>query len=479
MAVLSDKLWTGECIQMKLHIDENTVYVASSIQDEETGIFIQSASFSKSDGNTNVNPLGIASSDSVNLSIFDPSDNLSPANTNSPYYGKLASGLKMEMFISKDRGQTWSPFGVYYTNNFSGSYSEGYHNLVSISAADRLNILGNELIPELNVYANVTLLELLETLFDALGYSKDEYYIDPKVDLSEVWGVLPGTKVRDFINSVCQRTFSRVIINAQGVIEFVPALDLATNYNELVLEPEDVGELKNASSDNINYSKVNVKYDVYGTVAEVTAYSNDSVSLAIGHNIIDDITFANTVVCIKNVYIRYRSELNLAKIENVEYVAFGDGMILELDVLNANVFEVSIQVEAVVKTTIEKTATVSLNTNGRLGLTEYTLDVDNQMTDEAAQKLCNDIVEYLKRLENKISISGTVLTPDISIGDQITLQNTGTLYDGVYKVTSLQIEFSESYSLNAELIRLNNLPSDDNTDGGGGEGGDEGSDQGQ
>ena len=53
------------------------------------------------------------------------------------------------------------------------------------------------------------------------------------------------------------------------------------------------------------------------------------------------------------------------------------------------------------------------------------------------------------------------------------------MYDGVYKVTSLQIEFSESYSLNAELIRLNNLPSDDNTDGGGDEGSDQGSDQGQ
>ena len=458
MAVLANKQWTGELIQMKLYIDTDEVYTTDSLGVYDSSgtltSLIESVSFSKSDGNTNVNPLGVASSDSIGLKIFDINDALSPANLNGPYAGKLTNGLKVEINKSSDGGQTWNPYGVYYTNNFSGSYSDGYHDLVSISASDRLNILGNTPVPELPVYANVTIKELIVALFTALGYSKDEYYIDPKLNFNILWGVLPGTKVRDFFNSVCQRTFARVTVNSTGVVRFIPALQLATEYNTLTVGPTDIGTLKNSNSNNINYSKVNVKYDVYGTTADATVLSRDGVSLALGHNEISDIQFSNTVVCIKNVYIRYKSELSLAKIENVEYQAYQRAMVLSLDVLNANAFEVSIRVDAVVLTTIEKTASVSLDTGIRSGLTEYTLDTNNQMTDEEAQQLCNDIVDYIKTLENTIEISGTILTPDLSIGDEITIENTGTMYDGVYKVTKLQVEFGQSYSLGATLLRV-------------------------
>lgn len=464
MAVLANKQWTGELIQMKLYIDVNTVYITDSLGVYDSNItltsLIESVSFSKSDGNTNVNPLGVASSDSVGLKIYDINDALSPANLGGPYAGKLTNGLKVEINKSSDGGQTWNPYGIYYTNSFSGSYSNGYHDLVSISASDRLNILGNTPVPELPVYANVTIKELIVALFTALGYSEDEYYIDPKLNFDILWGVLPGTKVRDFFNSVCQRTFARVTVNSTGVVRFIPALQLATEYNTLTVGPTDIGTLKNNNSNNINYSKVNVKYDVYGTTADATVLSRDGVSLALGHNEISDIQFSNTVVCIKNVYIRYKSELSLAKIENVEYQAYQRAMILSLDVLNANVFEVSIRVDAVVLTTIEKTASVSLDTGIRSGLTEYTLDTNNQMTDEEAQQLCNDIVDYIKTLENTIEISGTILTPDLSIGDEITIENTGTMYDGVYKVTKLQVEFGQTYSLGATLLRVESTDND-------------------
>ena len=306
----------------------------------------------------------------------------------------------------------------------------------------------------------MTIKELIVALFTALGYTEDEYYIDPKLNFNILWGVLPGTKVRDFFFFFCQRTFARVTVNSTGVVRFIPALQLATEYNTLTVGPTDIGTLKNSNSNNINYSKVNVKYDVYGTTADATVLSRDGVSLALGHNEISDIQFSNTVVCIKNVYIRYKSELSLAKIENVEYQAYQRAMVLSLDVLNANVFEVSIRVDAVVLTTIEKTASVSLDTGIRSGLTEYTLDTNNQMTDEEAQQLCNDIVDYIKTLENTIEISGTILTPDLSIGDEITIENTGTMYDGVYKVTKLQVEFGQSYSLGATLLRVESSDND-------------------
>ena len=149
MAIISNKMWRGEYLKCVIKFDTNTTYTVYNNPDG--GIlnnvnYIESASFSLKDGNTNVNPLGINESSVLYLKLYDVDDYLSPLNTSSPYYGKMNNGVEIDMFISYD-GSTWSDYGVWFVTSWSGGYSIGGHDMTSITCEDRINVIGNMDLP--------------------------------------------------------------------------------------------------------------------------------------------------------------------------------------------------------------------------------------------------------------------------------------------------------------------------------------------
>lgn len=454
MAELTTKYWEGESLRMTLYIDENTEYVAE-MASTSSERFINSIDFNNSEGNNAVNPLGVASSNSISIVLFDINDDMSPASTTSPYAGKILTGLKMDLQITYDFGQTWEPYGVYYTTGFGGGYSDGLYTTVSIQAEDRINALGNMVVPELPVYANIEMGQLIDVLFEALGFKEGEYYVDPKLNTSILGGVLPGTKVRDFLNTACQRMFARVVIDRNGIIRIIPALELSSSYNQLTVGPDSLSTLKNNNASNINYSKVNVQYYIYDSEEDANVYVNRNISLSIGHNVIDNITFTDDLLCIRNVDIQYKSETGIGKVKNIKYAAYQNGMVLSCDVEDSSIYGVAINVEGVILNRLTNKVSVDMDTSSRLGLTEYTFDAKIRMTKDEALELAQELVEYIKTLRNTISISGTILTSKLSVGDKLIIEGTSTMYDGSYKIIKQNLSFSESYKNDMTLLRLN------------------------
>ena len=75
MAVINDIYWNGEPIKAVIRfnkvnhtVDNYTVYMSPT---ETSDRFISGISFSLREGNNNVNPLGIGTSNSTTLKIFD------------------------------------------------------------------------------------------------------------------------------------------------------------------------------------------------------------------------------------------------------------------------------------------------------------------------------------------------------------------------------------------------------------------------
>lgn len=449
---IENKYWTGEPIKMTLYIDDDVYTSQTNVVTREK--FIQSLSFTRSEGNTSVNPLGITSSNKVTINCFDINDNLSPANNQGAYAGRLTNGLKLKLEISKDGGNTWLPYGTYYTTSFSGSFSDGMHSIVTISCEDKVNILGNTLVPELDVYANISIGKLIPKLFTALGYNENQYYIDPKLNTNILWGVLPGTKIRDFINSVCQRMFARFIIDNNEVMKFIPALELPTEYETLVLGANDIGSLSNSSQSSINYSSIGVTYYIAGEDKEVELYNKKDIALNLGHNQLNNIAFENEAICVNYVDVAYEGSSGLGKITNVNYVAFQNGMALILDVEDSAVYNVELTVRGIVSSQLKNTVKIDMNTGGREGLIEYNFDVKSSMEEDEALELCNSIADYITKFKNQIKISGTILTPFLNTGDCIKIENTLTMYDGTYKILNINIDYNESYKTDLTLIRI-------------------------
>lgn len=457
------KNWVGQYIKMKLYIGnsiyESTMYYPDGTVDGSKNKFIKSLNFSYSDGNNNVNPLGVMSSDRVTLVCYDNSCVLSPSNVNSPYYGQLNNGQKLELYLVDPTSNNLNGelYGIFYTTSFNDNYTDGAHDLTTIVAEDFLNILGNLEVPELTVYANISIHDLLTAVFTKIvndGFPLNSIIFDQQVDTSYNWGVLPGTKIRDLLNSICQRTFSRIQAGKNNSIKFVPALHVNTDHNTIVLGPDDLSTLKNMTSSNVNFSKISVEYYKYGADEKAALYNKSELFFNIGHVTYGDIKFNDLVTCITNVALNFEDDNAAAIITNFVYQAYQDGMVIQFDLAGTNISDVEIYVEGYIANTEKLKQSIDIDTGSRLGLQEYIFECKMQLTDADALALCQEIKEYMDIIINKIQITDSIITPELELGDEVIIENTGTLYDGTYRVTEMQIDFSETYKNQITLLRI-------------------------
>ena len=345
--------------------------------------------------------------------------------------------------------------------SFTDNYTDGAHDLTTIVAEDFLNIIGNAEIPELEVYANITIRQLITAVFNGLvndGYPITSVTFDNALDTSYKWGVLPGTKVRDLLNSICQRIFARVQVGANNDIYFVPALDVNSTHNTVTLGADDLSTLKNLTSSNVNFSKISVEYYVYGEDELKALYNKSELTFEIGHVTYGDIKFNDLVTCITNVSFNGEDANAEAIITNLTYQAYQDGMVLQFDLAGHKLEDVELYVEGYVASSDKKKQTIDIDTGSRLGLQEYTFECKMQLTDQEALDLCQDIKDYMDVINNKIQITDSIITPEVNVGDEIIIANTGTLYDGTYRATEVQIDFSETYKNSLTLLRIPEKP---------------------
>lgn len=454
MAVISTKTWQGEPLKAVIKFAtgvEYTVYSDQKIASD--GNWIYTADFSYKEGTSSVNPLGVSTSNTVNISIYDADDNLSPANTNSIYYGKIVNGVEIDLFISYDN-INWSNYGVWYATSWGGSFNNGYHNMVSVSAEDKLNTIGNYDLPELPAYANVTAGDLINNVFVGLGMTSSDYYIDPSINKNLLYGVTAGIKVREFFNNICQLLFARVVMSRAGVVMFVPALSIYNNCNELSIDHSYVGSLQNKNTNAVNYNKIKVKYLEAGAISRANLFKDTTHSLVVGTNVISDITFKNKVLSIEQIDCLYESAASLAEVTSLYYQAYQNGIIMTLVLAGENTSSCELRGEGVIVSTTDKNVSVNVDNASVIGGITFEFDTKQMMSVEDATTIANYLKTYISVVSKNITMSDVPLTPKLYIGDKLTITGTDTMYDGIYKITTLSITFGEDYSMSMALIRV-------------------------
>ena len=456
MAKLEELQWRGEPLRAKIYFTDTEVYEVytdTSYTEPRSSSFIKQASFRLSEGNNNVNPLGISSSNTVSLQIYDENDYLTPTNTDSPYYNYLVSGIRMDIEISYN-GTVFEPFGTWYITSWGGGFSDGWHSLVTVGASDRLNTIGSLDLPLLRAYSNVQASVLIGAVMNGIGISGSEYTIDSRINSSLMYGVAQGTKVRDFLNNICQLLFARVIVDMNGIIRFVPALETYLNGNELDLTPDNTGSLSSKTNSNINYNKLKVVYLEAGETTRETIINDNSHQLIKGANLITDITFSKKVLSVETVETIYEQTDDNAEVTDITFAAYQDGIQLNITAANGPINSLTIYGTGMVASTTERNVELDLVDASVIGGSTFSFDTKQMMTKADAQQIANKLKQYLIKMSKNIILQGTVLTPKLFTGDTINIGGTGTSYDGSYKVTAIELTMGENYSSNVTLIRL-------------------------
>lgn len=451
---LLTKTWKGENIKAVIKLSDKVEYIVyTNKENNNSNNFIKELKFENSEGNNSVNPLGVAVSNSITLQVYDEDDALSPMNTSSKYYGLTVNGVEIDLFIEYEEG-VWSPYGIYFTTYWGGSYSDGGHGLVNISADDKLNTLGALDLPDVPAFAGVEAGNLIAYVMYGLGLSDSQFKIDPSINTTLEYGIVQGTKVRDFLNNICQILMARVIVDREGVIKFVPALGVYVDGNSLEITSEESGALVNKNNNNINYSKVRVKYLEAGETSFETLFSDSSHVLNEGLNVITDINVRFRALSYDNVNVLFNSTEQGANINSISWRGYQNGIQLNVNVTGGAISECRITGEGTAVSTVDRYIEKSIENSTSFGGTTFLFDTQQMMSKSKAEALGEQLKIYIKTVQRNVIMSGCALTPKLNIGDKLIIKDTGTLYDGTYKVVGQSLTFGEDYNMDLTLIRL-------------------------
>lgn len=439
--------WQGEQLRATFQFPSAPYVAVTNPHAGTVNNWIINADFSLSDGNARVNPLGVAMSNSASLTIYDADDDLSPGNTSSPYYGETVNGVVVILEILDSSGE-WQPYGTWRTVGWAGRFFDGGHDAVQVSLEDELDVIGSQPLPQVAVYENIKASDLITTVLTGAGIPSSRIIIDPALNQTISYGIMQGSKVRDFINSMCQMLFARVLLDRKNNYVIYPALTPYTGGNAWTLTPTEMGATFNRNEQAVNYSSVELSYFQYGGLSKDYFYQG-TIDVTEGENIITLPTTGH-VVGVEQIDVISPN----TRVLSLEYTAYQQFLGLNINVSNS---AEGVQVSAIgfIRQNLTNTVTAPINNAsiGSAGVFEF--DSGQLLLPSQAQTLAEKVAAFVSSVSRSYGTSGTPLSPFIYPGDSVTISGTQNgIYDGEYKVTGANIKFAEGYDVSLTFIRV-------------------------
>lgn len=131
-------------------------------------------------------PFGDVNSNELELTLLNDNGIFNPKNVDSPYYGKIRRGIKIEKFIRPDEVDEWDPLGVFYVTDWDTSSSGMTAEVV---AHDRLYNILNSPVPSLKITRDVHFATFIKDYFKLFGA---DVSVDSSIDLVLPYGFTYG-----------------------------------------------------------------------------------------------------------------------------------------------------------------------------------------------------------------------------------------------------------------------------------------------
>lgn len=451
-------------MHFKLTFDNGKIYHCYS-DNSDTDIAV-SYNISETEADTSGNPLGVISSSTLSLEIFERNGDLSKTNKNSPYYPYMRSGVKIEVFekytdtLGRPREE---PFGVYYSDSWQNSNRGGEASAVSISAIDRLTYICKLPIPELEDYAGVDVVDLYYRLLlnCGAGLTQTEIYADPSLELSMSFTLTKGARMMESLNSIAQALVARITLTREGNIKLMPAFP-----EKVITHTVDASVLEGISLNqnrDTGYNRVTLNYNLVSGRASEELARYDNLILKPGENIINDLSLSSSAVGLDGVYLDY--SLTPARYENViEYITykgFQGGVSVKIFSNLTEDLPCSISVwgtgTALSSASISKDVptidgVIPQKVADTLMLESYIIQ-----TEADASAYLDKVITYLKSIGQGLTIYGDLDT-SFEVGQYITITDDLNVSEdditGDYYVTGVDIAYDGDTSVTLTLYKV-------------------------
>lgn len=420
--------------------------------------FIEYINLKEQNSITAGNPVGIVSPNSLSLRLFDEDNLLNPDNTSSPYYGYMRTGVKVELFYSEDNGESWNPLGIFYTESWGISLSESGFTPAELSCQDNLAYIGNMEIPPLDAYAGLNVATLLERVFEGLGLTPEDYFIDPALPtVNLLFAVTPGSKVNELLNSAAQSLLAWVNTNREGVITIAPAFPEVTIFGELELRQSETISFRH--NELAVYNRVYLRYNKADNRPSDIILSLQNQVIKDGLNTFENLQANDSILSIDGVYVSFPTDTDdaLGHISDVSYTASQSGITINITAELEADLVVNISVEG--RTVGKTTASVKSTVKSRDPKVANVLHIENPFiqVESTAQQYADAVADYLYNMERQVEVTG-LFSPVLTVGQYITVSTDESLFNGTYLITGVNLVHSpDGYYNTLTMIKLRGL----------------------
>lgn len=227
-------------------------------------------------------PFGDITSSELSLTLYNIDGIFNPANEESPYYGFIRKGVRIEVYIRPEEYSEWDPFGVYYVTDWSAN-----DMTATITANDAIYNIINGPVQNMPVFYNMPVRDFFDIYISSFGY---DVYVDASIDFSIPYIFTSEYKGnKELLTDVLIASIADCFCNNTGEIVVIPKLD-ASYIRATLTDSNQIISLDITQTITNTYDSSTVEYNTC-YVSAVTKLANiEDVNVEVGNNTISTIT---------------------------------------------------------------------------------------------------------------------------------------------------------------------------------------------
>lgn len=399
--------------------------------------YLMSVSGLDETGAEDTNPLGAVSANEVDIVLFSQNGLFNPANTESPYYGKMKTKVPLRPYIKIDNEEVdWAPLGVFYVTDWTAPRGG---TQATISASDIMQLLFNRGTSSLSVVQQETMGDFCSRIFDHLGAS-----VSVDESLTEIldYSYSVGT-VKETLQELTKAALAYCTTDMEGNIIFEPFQVRDTVAT--LTDSDQIFDVEIKQSALKTYDGVALTYYLHQLSDQEELINVTDLTVPADGLQVDPIAFSNTPLWVL-------TSLKLLAVGGT--IGYTDATLspdsLQLTLTNPQ--SVALACDITARGIYVDTTSTQLSNDEE----ENPLEIDNKYIQNATY--ASAYKEILERFVNN-PIPTVTLTvrgnPLINVGDTVEVQS--TRYKLTYKGVVLRHSYKYTGGLTSELTLLNAL----------------------
>ena len=273
-------------------------------------------------------PLGSLSSNEFTMVLHNDQRKFTPANTSSPYYGKLVPNVMVKPYlylvytVDEEEIEEEVPLGVFYTGDW---VAPGNSIIVTVTCADSMQTWFNKTLPQIPVIKDTTAAEMFALLFEAAGLTAAQYNIDANITQVLSYGWFTGSTFKEALQQLATSFCCSVYLDRLGVVKVVSNFTTSDSVAALQDSNQIIGSEMPQLYQDI-YSSVAVSYIVPNIAEQTTLLQLTDITVPLDEMRLERLMFSDgPIAAIEQVIITNGEGI---LVESITYGAFDCSIVL-------------------------------------------------------------------------------------------------------------------------------------------------------